>query len=120
MPDASMLANHVLLWALTGSEAMAVFQTLSAGNIGQPGAPGTVVAAPASLATAMSASDDTRVSWTVAKSRRAASRFDRCVTHALSTAPEPHLSERAVPVHNARQNIADRLVGLAGFEPATS
>jgi len=38
-----MLAIQAALRGLTGSLEMSVFQTLSAGNIGQPGAPGTVV-----------------------------------------------------------------------------
>ena len=38
-------AVQAVLWALTGSVEMLVFQTLSAGNIGQPGAPGTGVLA---------------------------------------------------------------------------
>src|SRR5580658_868733 len=103
-----MLAIHVVLWALTGSEEMGVFQTLSAGNIGQPGAPGTVVAAPAALAMAMNDADDTNVSRTVARIRRAVCRFDPCVTLAVSTAPEPYLSNGEVCVHNRQQNIVER------------
>ncbi|HEY7323337.1 MAG TPA: hypothetical protein VH520_00820 [Streptosporangiaceae bacterium] len=38
-----MLAIQDALCESTGSPEMLVFQTLSAGNIGQPGAPGTVV-----------------------------------------------------------------------------
>jgi hypothetical protein len=40
-----MLASHAALCGFTGSLEMSVFQTLFAGNIGQPGAPGTVVLA---------------------------------------------------------------------------
>ena len=36
-----MCASHVALILFTGSLEMSVFQTLSAGNIWQPGAPGT-------------------------------------------------------------------------------
>ena len=42
MPD-FMLRSHAALRASTGSFEMLVFHTLSAGNIGQFGAPGTVV-----------------------------------------------------------------------------
>src|SRR5271170_4902703 len=42
-----MLASHAALWESTGSPVMGVFQTLSAGNIGQLGAPGTGVPADA-------------------------------------------------------------------------
>jgi len=42
-----MLAIQVVLAALPGRVEMAVSQTSSAGNIGQPGAPGTLVDAPA-------------------------------------------------------------------------
>ena len=38
-----MLASHTALWLLTGSLAMFVFHTLSAGTMGQPAAPGTLV-----------------------------------------------------------------------------
>src|SRR5258708_1228230 len=38
----SMLASHAALCLFTGSFEMLVFHTLSAGNIGQLGAPGTV------------------------------------------------------------------------------
>ena len=37
----SMLASQAALWESTGSPEMSVFHTLSAGNIGQPGAPGS-------------------------------------------------------------------------------
>ena len=40
-----MLASHSALWGSTGKPAMGVFQTLSAGNTGQLGAPGTGVPA---------------------------------------------------------------------------
>ena len=42
-----MLASHAALLGSTGKSAMAVFHTLSAGNIGQLGAPGTGVPAEA-------------------------------------------------------------------------
>ena len=42
-----MLASHSALWGSTGRSAMGVFQTLSAGNIGQLGAPGRGVPAEA-------------------------------------------------------------------------
>src|SRR5580700_2695116 len=42
----SMLRIQAALWALTGNWEMSVFQTLSAGNIGQFGAPGTTVPPP--------------------------------------------------------------------------
>ncbi len=42
-----MLANHWALCESTGRFAMGVFQTLSAGNTGQLGAPGTGVPADA-------------------------------------------------------------------------
>jgi hypothetical protein len=42
--DESMLRSHCALRGFTGSLAMSVFQTLSAGNIGQLAAPGTTVA----------------------------------------------------------------------------
>jgi hypothetical protein len=45
--DASMLASHAALLGLTGRPEMSVFQTLSAGNMGQLGAPGTGVPADA-------------------------------------------------------------------------
>jgi hypothetical protein len=38
-----MLRSHAALWESTGSLEMLVFHTLFAGNIGQFGAPGTVV-----------------------------------------------------------------------------
>jgi hypothetical protein len=38
-----MLCIQAALWESTGSLEIVVFHTLSAGNIGQPGAPGTVV-----------------------------------------------------------------------------
>lgn len=66
-----MLAIHVLLCALTGSDKMGVFQTLLAGNIGQPGAPGTLVAPPAALVVAMNGSEDTIVKRIPAPIRRA-------------------------------------------------
>jgi hypothetical protein len=40
-----MLASQAALCELTGSREMSVFQTLSAGNIGQRAAPGTLVPA---------------------------------------------------------------------------
>ena len=40
-----MLANQAALWAFTGRLEMSVFQTLSPGNMGHPGAPGTGVPA---------------------------------------------------------------------------
>jgi hypothetical protein len=42
-----MLAIHAALWGSTGSWEMLVFHTLSAGNIGQLGAPGNGVPADA-------------------------------------------------------------------------
>ena len=42
-----MLASHCALCGSTGRSAMGVFQTLSAGNMGQSGAPGTGVPAEA-------------------------------------------------------------------------
>jgi hypothetical protein len=45
-----MLFIQAALREFTGSLEMLVFQMLSAGNIGQPGAPGTVVLASAALA----------------------------------------------------------------------
>src|SRR5580700_3772017 len=45
-----MLRIQAALWAFTGSREMSVFQMLLAGNIGQFGAPGTVVPPPAGLA----------------------------------------------------------------------
>jgi hypothetical protein len=45
-----MLFSQAALRGWTGSFEMSVFQTLSAGNIGQPGAPGTVVPAWPALA----------------------------------------------------------------------
>jgi hypothetical protein len=45
--DASMLDIQAALFALTGKPATGVFQTLSAGNMGQAGAPGTGVPADA-------------------------------------------------------------------------
>lgn len=44
---ASMLANQLALCGFTGRLAMGVFQTLSAGNMGQFGAPGSGVPAKA-------------------------------------------------------------------------
>ena len=44
-----MLRSQAALRGFTGSFEMSVFQTLSAGNIGQPGAPRTVVPAPAAV-----------------------------------------------------------------------
>jgi hypothetical protein len=99
-----MLAIHVLLWALTGSEVMGVFQTLSAGNIGQLGAPGTVVPVPAALAVAKNGSDVTTISKTVARIRRPMCRVDGGITFAVSTAPEPDLSNGPTRVHNGSQN----------------
>src|SRR5215471_7471922 len=46
----SMLRIHAALWAFTGNWEMSVFHTLLAGNIGQFGAPGTVVPPPLGLA----------------------------------------------------------------------
>jgi hypothetical protein len=86
---------------------MGVFQTSSAGNIGQPGAPGTVVVAPAALARAIAGSEATTVSRTVARIRRAARRGDRGVTLAVSTAPESDLSNGAMLGHNGRQNSVE-------------
>ena len=48
----SMLASHAALWESTGRLEMSVFQTLSAGYIGQLGAPGTGVPAAAGTAAA--------------------------------------------------------------------
>jgi hypothetical protein len=42
-----MLRSHAALWELTGSFEMLAFHTLFAGNMGQFGAPGTVVVAAA-------------------------------------------------------------------------
>ena len=47
---ASMLASHCGRWTSTGSEEMSVFQMLSDGNIGHPGAPGSGVPAAALVA----------------------------------------------------------------------
>src|SRR6266516_4788337 len=47
-----MLFSQAALRGFTGSFEMSVFQTLSAGNIGQPGAPGTVVPAASTAACA--------------------------------------------------------------------
>ena len=44
-----MLAIHAALFGLTGRPATGVFQTLSAGNMGQSGAPGTGVPADAGV-----------------------------------------------------------------------
>src|SRR5579863_1893197 len=44
-----MLRSQAALWASTGSREMSVFQMLLAGNIGQFGAPGTVVPPAAGL-----------------------------------------------------------------------
>src|SRR5437868_2375113 len=49
-PAEPMLRIQAALWAFTGNWEMSVFQTLLAGNIGQFGAPGTVVPPPAGLA----------------------------------------------------------------------
>src|ERR1700722_4694669 len=48
-----MLAIHSALWGSTGSWEMFVFHTLSAGNIGQLGAPGSGVPADAGSGVAM-------------------------------------------------------------------
>ena len=48
-----MLASHCAEWALTGRLVMGVFQTLSDGNIGQFGAPGTGVPADATVPSAI-------------------------------------------------------------------
>src|SRR5690242_19892048 len=45
-PAESMLRIQAALWAFTGNREMSVFHTLLAGNIGQFGAPGTVVPPP--------------------------------------------------------------------------
>ena len=45
-----MLRIQAALWAFTGNREMSVFHTLLAGNIGQFGAPGTVVPPPLGLA----------------------------------------------------------------------
>src|SRR5579864_4299507 len=44
---AAMLDSHAVLWALTGSDEISVFHTLSLGNIGQAPAPGSGVPASA-------------------------------------------------------------------------
>src|SRR5580700_11437743 len=44
-----MLRSQAALWASTGNWDMSVFQMLLAGNIGQSGAPGTVVPPAAGL-----------------------------------------------------------------------
>src|SRR5690242_20280923 len=49
-PAESMLCIQAALWAFTGNREMSVFHTLLAGNIGQFGAPGTVVPPPLGLA----------------------------------------------------------------------
>src|SRR5215471_8631763 len=49
-PAEPMLRIQAALWAFTGNREMSVFYTLLAGNIGQFGAPGTVVPPPLGLA----------------------------------------------------------------------
>ena len=51
-----MLESHAALWGSTGRPEMSVFQTLSEGNIGQFGAPGTGVPALAGPMSATGAS----------------------------------------------------------------
>src|SRR5215472_16051682 len=51
-PAESMLRIQAALWAFTGNWEMSVFHTLLGGNIGQFGAPGTVVPPPLGLAAA--------------------------------------------------------------------
>ena len=54
-----MLASHWALWTSTGSDEMSVFQMLSEGNIGQPGAPGTGVPARAGPASTPTVKEET-------------------------------------------------------------
>src|SRR5215471_18222951 len=49
-PAEPMLRIQAALWAFTGNWEMSVFHTLLAGNIGQFGAPGTVVPPPPGMA----------------------------------------------------------------------
>ncbi|MGZ4435963.1 MAG: hypothetical protein ACXVW7_20430, partial [Trebonia sp.] len=54
----------------TGNFEMSVFHTLSAGNIGQPGAPGTVVPAAAGAADATRAADAVGVAAVLRRTAR--------------------------------------------------
>ncbi len=99
-----MLASHAALCASTGSLEMLVFHTLFAGNIGQFGAPGTVVdmtgavtcGTVVALARAVGVLDGT--------ASRALSRTPRC-TLVVDAAPQPATKAAATVITTTRRPI---------------
>jgi hypothetical protein len=84
-----MLAIHSALWGSTGSWEMFVFHTLSAGNIGQLGAPGSgVPAAAGGVATNAVAALSIPVTITMAKTARWVARTARVVIPSFPTFPD--------------------------------
>src|ERR1700677_251245 len=77
-----MLAIHAALWGSTGSWEMLVFQTLSAGNIEQLGAPGSGVPADAGSGAAISAIPPPTITVAInmARTARGVTRTARGVT----------------------------------------
>src|SRR5580693_9324543 len=84
-----MLDSQAALWASTGRPEMSVFHTLSAGNIGQAGAPGTGVPADAAPV------DTDRVSPTPATATAVAA--VSLAIHECATSPTPGTTVAVVP-----------------------
>jgi hypothetical protein len=76
-----MLRSHAALWESTGSLEMLVFHTLLAGNIGQFGAPGTVVVIATRLAV-----EDAGTTRSAAAEVDPAEAADACAVDAVSVA----------------------------------
>jgi hypothetical protein len=75
-----MLDSHRALSTLTGRLVMVEFQMLSAGIMGQAGAPGTVVAARAGLAISRGTAIAPNTITEATRIRRGPARANRCVT----------------------------------------
>src|SRR6266581_3746954 len=113
----SMLRSQAALCESTGSREMSVFHTLLAGNIGQPGAPGTVVPPVAGAAVRGGSRDDLS-----RPAPAAATWFSPASRTTPGAAPLPAAGTAAVP-HAARNTsgaaIARTRAGVVRSGPAT-
>ena len=96
-----MLANHCAECASTGRLAMRVFQTLSAGNIGQPAAPGSGVPAEAPVALQIDAAEPSEPASSVPLQSVPITRPD--VTISPPQAPRSLLEFRTGPPNGCTQ-----------------
>jgi hypothetical protein len=106
-----MLRNHAALWESTGSLEMLVFHTLLAGNIGQFGAPGTVVVSTGVVVAAGFATEDASATGSGAEDGRAKdARATVAAGAAENPTPAPITARIADAIAAARTLLAIWLV----------